>query len=106
MNDIFSQQQTRLRVSLQNHQIKTMKRIETMTVVDFLAICGGIFGLFMGFSVLSIIELVYYPFLRLFCMVRRMKEEEDEKRSDQPTKDADGTSIEIENQIHSVSSGR
>ena len=43
-----------------------MKRREKYTFFDFFAICGGAFGLFMGISALSIIELIYYTTLRWF----------------------------------------
>ena len=51
----------------------TQKRIERMTHSDFLAICGGLFGLFLGISVLSIIEFVYYSTLHLYWMIRRSR---------------------------------
>ncbi len=39
-------------------------------MTDFVAACGGILGLFLGISLLSIVELVYYFSLRLFCSYR------------------------------------
>lgn len=42
------------------------KRIEFHSTADFLASSGGLFGLFMGASLLSVIEFVYYFTLRLF----------------------------------------
>lgn len=78
-----------------------MERTERYTVTDFLAVCGGILGLFIGFSALSFIELIYYPFLRLFWTVRRMRTEDNEKQSNQNANDA----VPNENQTHSVSNG-
>ena len=84
-----------------------MERVERYTVSDFLAVCGGILGLFIGFSALSFIELIYYPFLRLYWMVWRMRKEDNEQQSNQNAKDAapKDTSIDNENRKHLVSKG-
>lgn len=58
---------SRLTVVFKDHQVETLKRVEMQTYVNFLAICGGLMGLFLGISVLSIIEFIYYFTLRLFC---------------------------------------
>lgn len=42
--------------------------------VDFLANCGGLLGLFVGVSVLSIVEVFYYFILRLACIMRKPPE--------------------------------
>lgn len=44
----------------------TSKRSELYGPTDFLANCGGLLGLFMGVSLLSIVEIVYYLTIRLF----------------------------------------
>ncbi|XP_063626292.1 pickpocket protein 28-like [Cydia splendana] len=49
----------------------TLRRSELYGGVDFVANCGGIMGLFMGFSFLSLVEIVYYFTIRLW---RRVKE--------------------------------
>jgi hypothetical protein len=41
-------------------QIMTIKRYELYGFLDFISNCGGLMGLFMGISILSIIELLYY----------------------------------------------
>lgn len=46
------------------------KRIEFHSTADFLANSGGLFGLFLGASLLSLIEFVYYFTLRLFYVRR------------------------------------
>lgn len=51
----------------------TLKRSATYTYTDFLASCGGLLGLFLGVSVLSIIEFFYYSTLRPFCTLRQGK---------------------------------
>lgn len=48
-----------------------MNRSERITLSDFVASCGGLLGLFMGISVLSIVEMVYFLTLRLGCKLRR-----------------------------------
>lgn len=50
--------------------VETVKRIEVYTFSDFLAIFGGLLGLFLGISALSIVELIYYSTLRLFWSIR------------------------------------
>ncbi|XP_031635400.1 pickpocket protein 28-like [Contarinia nasturtii] len=45
-------------------------RMAKYSYSGFIANCGGLFGLFMGISVLSVVELVYYFTLRLFCKLR------------------------------------
>lgn len=55
--------------------LKWVHRKETYTWTDFLAVCGGLLGLLLGISALSIIELVYYSTLRLFWTFRRLKSE-------------------------------
>lgn len=48
------------------NQFMTSKRSELFGTTDFLANCGGLLGLFMGVSLLSIVELIYFCTLR-FC---------------------------------------
>lgn len=43
------------------------------TFSDFMAICGGLLGLFLGISSLSIVEFIYYTSLRLVCNIRRKR---------------------------------
>ncbi|XP_031632053.1 pickpocket protein 28-like [Contarinia nasturtii] len=58
-----------LSVSFADHEVTTLQRSETSTYNDFLATCGGLLGLFLGVSVLSVIEFIYYCTLRLFWTV-------------------------------------
>ncbi|BES90504.1 pickpocket 23 short form [Nesidiocoris tenuis] len=48
--------------------------------VDLLVAFGGIAGLFLGFSLLSGVEIIYYFTLRAACMVYRNKSELEELR--------------------------
>lgn len=66
-------QPARLSIFFKEHQFITSKRSELYGQTDFLANCGGLLGLFMGVSVLSIIEVIYYCTLRLGCTLRIRK---------------------------------
>lgn len=55
--------------------------------VDLLVSFGGIAGLFLGFSLLSGVEIIYFFTLRAWCMVyteREVLEEIDRKRREKP----------------------
>lgn len=41
---------------------------------------GGLLGLFMGFSVVSIVEIVYFATLRPYCAARRAREPTQRRR--------------------------
>lgn len=43
-----------------------------------MAVCGGLLGLFLGLSTLSIVEFVYRVAFRLFRMIRQSKSKNDE----------------------------
>lgn len=51
-----------------------LNRSETSTLPDFISSCGGLLGLFLGVSVLSLIELVYFFTLRLGCKMRQRQQ--------------------------------
>lgn len=55
------------------HQVPTQHRSELYTVPTILAVCGGLLGLFLGISTLSIFELIYFFTLRLYWNIRRLK---------------------------------
>ncbi|XP_028141320.1 pickpocket protein 28-like isoform X2 [Diabrotica virgifera virgifera] len=63
-------QLTRLTVFFKEQQFITSERNELYGQTDFLASCGGILGLFTGFSFLSIVEIFYFLTLRLMCNVK------------------------------------
>ncbi|XP_073955030.1 pickpocket protein 28-like isoform X2 [Choristoneura fumiferana] len=48
-----------------------MHHSELFGTTDFLANCGGLLGLFLGCSFLSIVEIIYFFTLRLSCSFRR-----------------------------------
>lgn len=49
-----------------DREIIPVKRVAVSTFSNFIAICGGLLGLFIGASALSIVEFVYFATLRLF----------------------------------------
>lgn len=61
---------TRLTLFFKEQQFITSERNELYGQTDFLANCGGILGLFTGFSFLSIVEIIYFLSLRLICNVK------------------------------------
>ncbi|XP_050294515.1 pickpocket protein 28-like isoform X2 [Anthonomus grandis grandis] len=62
---------TRITIFFKEQQFITSERNELYGRVDFLANCGGILGLFTGFSFLSIVEVLYFLSLKLICNVRK-----------------------------------
>jgi hypothetical protein len=44
---------------------------QQLTTLDFVSYCGGSLGLFLGFSAVSAIEIVYYLSLRIICFKRQ-----------------------------------
>lgn len=67
----FSYDVTRIFISFKDNQFFASRRSELYNTTDLLANCGGLLGLFMGFSFLSLIEAVYFCTLRLSCNLRR-----------------------------------
>ncbi|EDW34295.1 GL21653 [Drosophila persimilis] len=66
MKEYAGSQMSRLSIYFKQDQFITSKRSELYGITEFLANCGGIFGLFMGFSILSLVEMIYHFTLR-FC---------------------------------------
>ncbi|XP_037044105.1 pickpocket protein 28-like [Bradysia coprophila] len=57
-------------IFFKEHQFISLKRSERFGLTDFFANCGGLLGLFMGISVISIAEVIYFFTLRLGCSLR------------------------------------
>ncbi|XP_055693357.1 pickpocket protein 28-like [Lutzomyia longipalpis] len=69
--EYFSEfQSVTLSIFFKDTQFITSKRSELYGLTNFIANCGGILGLFMGVSWLSIIEIIYFCSIRLFCNLR------------------------------------
>ena len=60
---------------LQEPTVFQFQRSLRMTLIDFISQIGGLLGLFLGFSLISAIEIVYWLTLRLgqklFCPLTR-----------------------------------
>lgn len=64
---------TRVFISFKDEQFFSSRRAEVYTLIDFVANCGGILGLFMGISILSIVEIIYFGTLRIGCSLRKRR---------------------------------
>ncbi|KAL3273907.1 hypothetical protein HHI36_015334 [Cryptolaemus montrouzieri] len=62
---------TKLNIFFKEQQFLTSERNERYGHTDFLANCGGLLGLFTGFSFLSIVEIIYFLSLRLICNIKK-----------------------------------
>ncbi|KAK4873973.1 hypothetical protein RN001_013333 [Aquatica leii] len=69
--DYKSGHYSRLIVFYKEMQFMTSERHEVYGSMEFLANCGGLFGLFLGFSFTSFMEIVYFLSLRLFCNIKK-----------------------------------
>ncbi|KAH8375195.1 hypothetical protein KR200_002252 [Drosophila serrata] len=61
---------SRVSIFFKEAQFLTSRRSELYGTTDFLANCGGLLGLFMGVSMLSIVELIYFCTVRLISNLR------------------------------------
>ncbi|KAL7010701.1 hypothetical protein ACKWTF_016843 [Chironomus riparius] len=68
-----------LKVFFKDSEFVPLKRFQLYGTVDFLANCGGLLGLFVGVSVLSIVEIFYYFILRLACIMRKAPGDDDDE---------------------------
>ncbi|XP_055309664.1 uncharacterized protein LOC129573300 [Sitodiplosis mosellana] len=66
-DDLVGAQPARLSVFFKEHRFVAIQRSELYGYTDFFANCGGLLGLFLGASVLSVIECIYHFTLRLGC---------------------------------------
>ncbi|KAL9702139.1 hypothetical protein quinque_005657 [Culex quinquefasciatus] len=70
MDEFPGVQLSRLTIYFKEAQFITSKRSELYGVTDFLANCGGLLGLFMGVSLLSLAEIIYFCSIRPFVILR------------------------------------
>ncbi|XP_063917674.1 pickpocket protein 28-like [Zophobas morio] len=56
-----------MHIYFKDEQIRTLERNELYGTSDLISNLGGLLGLFTGFSLLSIIEILYFCSLRIFC---------------------------------------
>jgi amiloride-sensitive sodium channel len=57
---IFSDSVNAIYVVFKETKFMTLLRSERYGFIDFISNCGGLMGLFMGISILSIVEIFYY----------------------------------------------
>uniref|UniRef100_A0A1B0A6D3 Pickpocket protein 28 n=1 Tax=Glossina pallidipes TaxID=7398 RepID=A0A1B0A6D3_GLOPL len=62
---LYGAKKSRLSIFFKEAQFLTSKRSELYGTTEFLANCGGLLGLFMGVSTLSIVEIIYFCTVRL-----------------------------------------
>ncbi|XP_055527902.1 pickpocket protein 28-like [Wyeomyia smithii] len=72
-NETVGYQIARLSIYFKEAQFMTAKRSELYGLTDFLANCGGLLGLCMGVSLLSLVELFYFCSIRPFMLWRKPK---------------------------------
>ncbi|XP_055527738.1 pickpocket protein 28-like [Wyeomyia smithii] len=69
-------QVSHLQVFLKDSQFIPIQRNELFGLTDFLANCGGLLGLFMGVSILSFVEIVYYCVIKPAILWGKAKPEQ------------------------------
>ncbi|EDW00314.1 pickpocket protein 28 [Drosophila grimshawi] len=57
-----------------HNNFRSTTKSEMFGFTEFLSNTGGILGLFMGFSIFSVIEIVYYVTIRPYCASRALRE--------------------------------
>uniref|UniRef100_A0A182RXW0 Pickpocket n=1 Tax=Anopheles funestus TaxID=62324 RepID=A0A182RXW0_ANOFN len=70
---------TTLAIYFKESYFITSKRSELYGWVDFLANCGGLLGLFMGVSILSLLEIFYFLTIRPFSVRKKARIAEQRK---------------------------
>jgi Amiloride-sensitive sodium channel len=64
-------QYSQVTIYIKDNQLIPVKRTELYGMIDFLANCGGLLGLFFGVSIISFLEIVYFCTVRLYFNMRR-----------------------------------
>lgn len=72
---IFRDQLARVVIFFRDSEFITSKRSELYGQTDFLANCGGLLGLFMGVSILSLVEVLYFFTLRVWYRLKKYRED-------------------------------
>lgn len=66
---------SRFTIYFENADFEVIERYAVFDFMDFVASCGGLLGLFMGFSILSFLELAYYVILWIIMLRKSRKVE-------------------------------
>ncbi|XP_068896266.1 pickpocket protein 28-like isoform X2 [Tenebrio molitor] len=67
---------TQLNMRFRDGNFLVLERDALFSNTDFWASCGGLFGLFTGFSVMSLVEIIYFLFFRWICNLRNLCRQE------------------------------
>lgn len=65
--------ESKVYISFKQHNFITLNRLETSSISDFIASCGGLLGLFMGVSLLSTIKKIFNSSFRLCCKSKQRR---------------------------------
>ncbi|CAD7084859.1 unnamed protein product [Hermetia illucens] len=63
------------------NSFRSRTREQFVGFTEFLSSTGGLMGLFIGFSVISVVEIIYYASFRPFCASKRYKAQFRQSRS-------------------------
>ncbi|XP_055840717.1 pickpocket protein 28-like [Episyrphus balteatus] len=69
-----SERYTVLTIKFEEDVLNGLIRTELYSTTDFIANCGGLLGLFMGVSILSLVELVYFFTVRLWLNLKARRQ--------------------------------
>lgn len=76
---LFRTQTSKITIYFKGDEFLSMRRGELFGLTDFIANCGGILGLCLGFSLFSTVELVYYFIAKPVLLIRNSQKTEDNK---------------------------
>ncbi|KAF9799071.1 hypothetical protein SFRURICE_008581 [Spodoptera frugiperda] len=62
--ELNSYNYSKMEIYFKKPRFLSMRRSELFGIIDFLSNCGGLLGLFLGFSFLSLMEIIYFLTLR------------------------------------------
>lgn len=82
--EMFSWNMARLSIFFKENQFITSKRSELYGLTDFLAASGGLLGLFMGVSLLSLVEIFYHCTVRLMCNLKMRHDKQAKLKKRKP----------------------
>ncbi|XP_045539292.1 pickpocket protein 28 [Papilio machaon] len=71
--DYFTENMLLVHFYFEDNTFMRFTKGEIFGLTEFLSNTGGLLGLCMGFSIMSVVELLYFLTLRAFCMARRRK---------------------------------
>lgn len=77
----YSTQLAKINVFFKKTKFVANKRSELYSNTDFLANCGGLIGMFMGASLLSIIEIFYFCLLRFIVYFKEVPVNKKQKHN-------------------------